>query len=561
MLTVIARSKRCQFLTSVLLLQVNEFYVALLGESKTLFSIIRDAFEPGRAANRVLTVPPINDVREAKALSIFHSHPESILSFRGPSFQISSPFHAAAASGCLELLKAISKHILENDLSRSEEERQRRLLKLVNKRALGVEGKTPLMLAAMLGKASCVTFLIEKGADCLAKEMLKGLTAIHLAIRHGHPGCIDAMLTAEPDVMGPFQPRTTPSQILNAPTTSGFAPLHHAVAFFQHECLDTLLKYSPQLNSRGAGVYSRELGMYCATGTTPLHVAALNNNLRAAFSILQHHMNNAALRSADGSAILDPRFAQDSRRLTAYQIARMLPATDPGLMELLALDSDLLGHFQIQLPTFGPPKLSVIAAVVLRRKLLADLQRVSDHHQAHHDTEAPAAPSSPSGRASASGIRVLASASAFISAPSFPSSNNTSPGVRNVSPIGCVPSVPRAEGVRPFQVRVSDPSTSIPPMEVAVAAKKDNNDILAASEALMAEMEGAGAKDKARAETPGASTLAVCFICFDAEPDVTISGCNHRVCGTCAKAMVEKAKASKILACPFCRKSVSGFEG
>jgi ankyrin repeat protein len=538
---------------------VDEFYEALLGEPKTFFSMfIRDALEPSRAANRVLTVPPVNDATEAKALSIFHSHPEAILSFRGPCLQIASPFHAAAASGCLELLKAMSKHILENDTSRSEAERQRRLLKMVNKRALGLEGKTPLMLAGMLGKDSCVKFLVERGADCLAKEALKGLTAIHLTIRHGHPGCIDAMLTEEPQVMGPlmgpFQPRRPPYQMFNALTNSGFAPLHYAVAFFQHECLDTLLKYSPQLNSRGAGIYSRELGMYCAVGTTPLHVAALKNNLRAAYSILRHHMNIATLRDADGSANVDPRFAKDSDGRTAYQIARMHPTTDPGLVELLALDSDLLGHFQNQLPTFGPPKLSAIAAIVLKNKLLTDLQRVSDHNQAYQDTE----PSCPNPRASASGIRVLSSASAFISTPPSPSSNNASPGVRNSSPIGRVPSVPRAEGVRPFQVGVSDPSTSIPRIEVAVAATMGSDEILVASEALMAEMEVAEAK--ARAETPGASTMAVCFICFDAKPDVTISGCHHRLCGTCAKAMVEKAKASKILACPFCRKSVSGFK-
>lgn len=52
---------------------------------------------------------------------------------------------------------------------------------------------------------------------------------------------------------------------------------------------------------------------------------------------------------------------------------------------------------------------------------------------------------------------------------------------------------------------------------------------------------------------------AVCFICFDAEQNVVIAGCHHRMCGACTKALVEDANPSKVLACPFCCKVTGGL--
>jgi hypothetical protein len=343
------------------------------------------------------------------------------------------------------------------------------------------------MLASMLGHAACVKFLVQKGADCLAMELMQGLSAIHLATREGHAACIDAMLTTEPEILDPELARATPSQILNATTTSGFSALHYAVSFARHNCLETLLKYSPSLCPGSRGVYSPEIGMLCTRGSTPLHIAAHTNNLRAAFFILRQYCHVAAMRAADGSVTPDPRQIRDNMARTPYQVAMqarlMSPRdTDPGLAALLALDADLQSMTQMQMPSFGPPKLSVIASGVLKVKLLADLQQAVD-------VEAQFSPSRRGGD-------ILAI-----------------------------------------------------------------NEALVASEALMAELEGAGTGTlHAGSQAQGITTSAICFICFDAEPDVTISGCNHQVCRTCAKAIVEKSTLCKILACPFCRKPVRGFE-
>ena len=574
--------------------QVHDFFRLTVGKAYAIhFSSLelgqqRDSDAPD--ANSELMVPPLTAENEARAMEIFNSMPErvitfgqmasafhaaaGVIAFGGPSSQmIASAFHAAAASGSLELLKAMTQYVLE-DQGRIEAKRWKRLSRLINNRGGGLMGRTPLMLAAMLGHASCVRFLVEKGADCLESEMQKGHTAIHFATREGHPECIDALITAEPEPHS--QHRTHPSEILNCTTTSGFSSLHYAVAFHRHECLETLLKYNPDVASRSIGIYSHEIGMYCATGTTPLHVAASVNNVRAAVSILRHYAERRAIR---GAVTTDPRWVKDSSGRTASLVARQRAREriiDYELIELLSPETDLLSNLQIQLPTFGPPKLSVIVAGVLKAKLLTEIQKVSEHYTFERSSVASKQPSSPTAlvrievegaRTSASGVRVLSSSSATLnSEATSPSSDLHFFAVnRNPSPIGRKPSVIRDLGVRPFEIRETDATT--PNLE----KKKVDNNILAASEALMAEMEGVGARGiqdleavaavQARAETPGATTTsAVCFICFDAEPDLTITGCRHKVCGACAKAMVEKVNPIKILACPFCRKSVGGFE-
>lgn len=120
-----------------------------------------------------LVIPSLTAEMEAKAIKIFTTYPDAAISYGGPHQQISSAFHAAAASGSLELLKLMTKHILEAP-GKTEEARRKKLLRLVNRHSNGMRGKSPLMLAAMLGHPGCVKFLVHKGAECLAKEMMQG---------------------------------------------------------------------------------------------------------------------------------------------------------------------------------------------------------------------------------------------------------------------------------------------------------------------------------------------------------------------------------------------------
>ncbi|KAL2510026.1 putative E3 ubiquitin-protein ligase [Forsythia ovata] len=63
----------------------------------------------------------------------------------------------------------------------------------VNPDLLNRYKQTPLMLAAMHGKISCVKKLIEAGANILMFDSLNGRTCLHYAAYYGHSGCLQAI--------------------------------------------------------------------------------------------------------------------------------------------------------------------------------------------------------------------------------------------------------------------------------------------------------------------------------------------------------------------------------
>jgi hypothetical protein len=86
-----------------------------------------------------LMVPPLSSESEAKAIKIFSDYSDTVISAGSPRHkQISSAIHAAAAAGSVELLQIMAKFILE-DVRRPAAERQKRLLKLINKRSSGAD--------------------------------------------------------------------------------------------------------------------------------------------------------------------------------------------------------------------------------------------------------------------------------------------------------------------------------------------------------------------------------------------------------------------------------------
>ena len=88
-----------------------------------------------------LMVPQLTSEAEAKAIKIFNNYSDVVISVGSPRHdQISSAIHAAAAAGSLELLQIMAKFVLEDE-RRPEEERRKRLLKLINKHSGGTDLK------------------------------------------------------------------------------------------------------------------------------------------------------------------------------------------------------------------------------------------------------------------------------------------------------------------------------------------------------------------------------------------------------------------------------------
>lgn len=108
------------------------------------------------------------------------------------------------------------------------------------------DGYTPLMIAAALGKAKFVGFLIENGAD-VNRCSYNGSTALHRAAQAGHEDVIDVLLDS-----GAF---------VDTPDFDGFTPLMMAVTANRRFTVEHLVK-------RGAN-----LGFQNAKGKTALDLA------------------------------------------------------------------------------------------------------------------------------------------------------------------------------------------------------------------------------------------------------------------------------------------------
>ncbi|XWS71697.1 hypothetical protein CRYUN_Cryun03dG0161000 [Craigia yunnanensis] len=161
-----------------------------------------------------------------------------------------SALHIAAANGQIEILAML-------------------LEKSVNPDVVNRYKQTPLMLAAMHGKISCMNKLIEAGANILMFDSLHGRTCLHYAAYYGHSDCLQAILSAAQS--SPVAVSWGYTRFVNIRDARGATPLHLAALQRRPECLHILL-------DNGALVCA-STGGYGCPGSTPLHLAARGGSL------------------------------------------------------------------------------------------------------------------------------------------------------------------------------------------------------------------------------------------------------------------------------------------
>ncbi|KAK8619789.1 hypothetical protein V6N13_066294 [Hibiscus sabdariffa] len=168
-----------------------------------------------------------------------------------------SALHIAAANGQIEILLMLLEKSLNPDV--------------LNRRK-----QTPLMLAAMHGKISCVKRLIEAGANVscccfliLKFDSLHGRTCLHYAAYYGHSDCLEAILSAARS--SPIAVSWGYARFVNVRDARGATPLHLAARQRRSECVHTLLDH-------GALVCA-STGEYGSPGSAPLHLAGRGGSL------------------------------------------------------------------------------------------------------------------------------------------------------------------------------------------------------------------------------------------------------------------------------------------
>ncbi|KAG0501354.1 hypothetical protein HPP92_001426 [Vanilla planifolia] len=208
--------------------------------------------------------------------SILQKDPEVLR--RNTSSDRDSPYHIAAAYGHVEIL---SVFLDQSDIPDT----------------LNKHKQTPLMVAAMQGKISCVEKLLHTGANILMFDSVNERTCLHHAAYYGHSDCLEAILQA-----ASHSKRISASwgvaRFVNLRDSKGLTSLHLAAKQGKAACLRLLLDSGALIDT--------STGFLGSHRSAPLHLAARRGSLDCVCELLA--------RGAD-------RLQMDSIGRTPYAIA------------------------------------------------------------------------------------------------------------------------------------------------------------------------------------------------------------------------------------------------
>ncbi|XP_075985740.1 transient receptor potential cation channel subfamily A member 1-like [Anticarsia gemmatalis] len=166
--------------------------------------------------------------------------------------------HLAAATGNLDILNLIvtvAKQVNAIDIKNSQKE-------------------TPLFKAVMNGHTECVKRLLQEKA-CIMNFLPNEVTIFHVAAEKGNLEVLQVLLDHD---------YVLTRAMVNFLTSdkNGFGPIHYAVQNNHPKCVKLLLSKNSYrcLKSTPTGTY---------TGSTPLHIAAIYNNVEIAKIIMKNN--------------------------------------------------------------------------------------------------------------------------------------------------------------------------------------------------------------------------------------------------------------------------------
>jgi ankyrin repeat protein/beta-lactamase regulating signal transducer with metallopeptidase domain len=187
------------------------------------------------------------------------------------------PIHDTAKTGDLAKVKAMLKD--NPDLISSKDS----------------EGKTPLHVAALMGRKSVAELLLAKGSDVNAKNN-NGETPLHVAAMEGYKDLVEVLAASKADV--------------NAKANDGSTPLHVAAQNGNKNVAEVLLANKADVNDKNR------------IGHTPLHEAVTKGNQDVVELLLANKSDINASIDREGMTLLHEAARNDSKGMAKYLLAK-----------------------------------------------------------------------------------------------------------------------------------------------------------------------------------------------------------------------------------------------
>ncbi|GIL80568.1 hypothetical protein Vretimale_16011 [Volvox reticuliferus] len=316
-------------------------------------------------------------------LQLLSKHPKtaSYYNFKDRS----SPLLQAAARGHFELVQLI----LETAVMTEGPERAKKIcIDHANSKR-----QTALMVACKHGHPDCVEYLVTNGGDPLLTDERRHNTCLHFAALYGHSECVHKLLgsRAAYRIQGRQVPVAQVPCIDDGATVKfidrhngwGLSALHIAVFQGSASTVRALLRHGADVESVICASKVENSPIRCAVGSNALHIAALTGNIIMAKLILetQESYPGLELRSRTNAAGLKPHdYAQSARNpVLMHLLDERLPVT---LLRQIWMNYSLEQSL--------PPRHQTLGSMLQKLKLMFNLeliaiQRNMSHLQQQHD--------------------------------------------------------------------------------------------------------------------------------------------------------------------------------
>jgi ankyrin repeat protein len=234
-------------------------------------------------------------------------------------------------------------------------------------------GRSPLLVACSYGQWDCADRLLEAGANVLKADK-DGNGVLHQAIVHNHLSIVVQLLLKAEEQSFTFR-------LVNSRNSAGLTPLHYAAWTGNSDVAQQLLLAGADQHISSTAEYDPWLQVNI--GTTPLHVAALQNDHELSYVLLQQYAADL-LQWVPGSPMpLDPRTRADHMGRTPLEAALWKGYTEnKQLLACLNPSLDLRPLFSYQqlesMQRMGPSSLKTLASAALKYYLLEQLEILKD---------------------------------------------------------------------------------------------------------------------------------------------------------------------------------------